>query len=164
MTGLPDPVRVAIDTNVLVYSLDAGAPDRPDPRTAQARALLAQLRDNPAVQVVVPVQVSLELGHVLVRKLAWPAARYRDLLDALTQWIEFSATDLAACHAALELVATRKLQVFDAAIVSVAKAAGCSVLLSEDMQDRARYGTLTVLNPFLEANAATLGEILTTVH
>lgn len=61
-------------------------------------------------------------------------------------------------------MAARKLQVFDAVIVSVAKGAGCSVLLSEDMQDRARFGALTVLNPFAEANAAALAAILTTVH
>ncbi len=164
MTRLPDPVRIAIDTNVLVYSLDGDAPDRDDTRPAQARALLAQLRDNPGIQVVVPVQVSLELGHVLIRKLAWPPDRYRDLLDALAHWIEFSPTDLASSHAALKLVAARKLQVFDAVIVCVARSAGCSILLSEDMQDRARFGALTVLNPFAEANAATLRAILTTVH
>jgi predicted nucleic acid-binding protein len=44
--------------------------------------------------------------------------------------------------------------VFDARLLAVCNAHGCTHLLSEDLQDGARYGGVTVVDPFHPANAA----------
>jgi predicted nucleic acid-binding protein len=37
---------------------------------------------------------------------------------------------------------------------------GCDYLLSEDLQDGAQYGGVTVINPFNAANAPLIGQLL----
>jgi predicted nucleic acid-binding protein len=46
---------------------------------------------------------------------------------------------------------------WDALIVAAAQVAGCTYLLSEDMQDGQHYGAVTVVNPFLHDVTAVLG-------
>lgn len=50
--------------------------------------------------------------------------------------------------AALDLVASRGLQVWDAVILAAAAEANCGVLLSEYTQHGFTWGGVTVVNPF----------------
>jgi predicted nucleic acid-binding protein len=52
---------------------------------------------------------------------------------------------------AADLAATHQLDIWDAVILSAASAAGCSLLLSEDLQDGFIWGGVTVVNPFAES-------------
>ena len=45
-----------------------------------------------------------------------------------------------------------KLQFFDALIVAGAERANCDTVYSEDMTDGARYGKVTIVNPFKVGN------------
>jgi predicted nucleic acid-binding protein len=57
-----------------------------------------------------------------------------------------------AIHArAVILARERELSVYDALIVAAAQDAGCQLLLTEDLQDGQKFGTLTVENPFRRA-------------
>ncbi len=49
---------------------------------------------------------------------------------------------------ALDLATDHKLQFWDALIVATAASSGCSLLLSEDMQDGFAWRGITVVNPF----------------
>jgi predicted nucleic acid-binding protein len=55
-------------------------------------------------------------------------------------------------EAALEIAQRDRLSFYDALIVAAALEAGCSTLLTEDMQDgRVIDGRLTIQNPFAQA-------------
>ncbi len=49
---------------------------------------------------------------------------------------------------ALDIQNAHDLQFFDALLVACAESAGCDILFSEDMADGAKYGSITVRNPF----------------
>ena len=129
---------VFIDTNVLVY---AAAKD--DPRADIATALLAE-------GGTISVQVLNEFANVARRKLNWP---WEDVVDALAAFrvlcSEPIPLHLSMHQAALEIAQRDGLSFYDALIVASALEAGCSTLLSEDMQDgRTIAGRLTIRNPF----------------
>jgi predicted nucleic acid-binding protein len=57
---------------------------------------------------------------------------------------------LAASEAARRLAAEHDVSLYDAFIIAAASEAGCSVLLSEEMQAGRSFGTLMIVNPFAE--------------
>jgi predicted nucleic acid-binding protein len=66
-------------------------------------------------------------------------------------WIErFSIQDLTVSilNTALEIKAATRLSYWDAAIVSAARALGCTELLSEDMSHGRKIAGVTIVNPF----------------
>jgi predicted nucleic acid-binding protein len=129
---------VFLDTKVLVY---AAAKD--DPRAAIATALLAKGGR-------ISVQVLNEFASVARRKLNWP---WPDIAEALSAFRILCPDPLpltvATNEAALEIAERDGIGFYDSLIVASAIEAGCTTLLSEDMQDgRAIVGTLTIQNPF----------------
>jgi predicted nucleic acid-binding protein len=134
-------VKVALDTNVLVYAEGVG--------TAERRATaLDVVRRLPPEAVVLPVQVLGELFNVLVRK----AGRSRaDARAAVLNWCDafpLIETSPVALLSATDLAANHQLGIWDAVVLSAAAEGACRLLLSEDMQDGLTCGGVTVTNPF----------------
>ena len=132
---------IALDTNVLVYAEGFG--DTWKVRCAEGTSIAL-----PPDRVVIPVQVLAELYRVLVRKgrLASDDARVRVL-----RWQAAFSTapyDASILRQAIDMAVAHGHQIFDALIISVAAAAGCDVLLSEDMQDGATFAGVMIVNPF----------------
>jgi predicted nucleic acid-binding protein len=134
-------MRIALDTNILVYV--EGVND--DARRDSALAIVRRLS---GMEMLVPVQALGELFHVLTRKARWPAetARssvlsWRDLFSPIetTQAILLSAMDIAVDH---------RFRIRDAVIVAAAAEAGCRLLLSEDMHEGFVWRGMTIVNPF----------------
>ncbi len=158
-----DRVRIALDTNVLVYAAQHGdAPN--DPRPRQARSLFARIAASPAVEAVVPAQVLLEFSKVLAVKMKVDAGVVVAELDRVASLFLVSPTDASVAREALTLSLGHGFQVFDAAVVVSSRQAGCVLLLSEDMQDRRRVGGLMIANPFLPSNAGLLDSYLVRPH
>lgn len=148
-------MRLALDTNVLAYAegVNGGA----------ARKIALDLIANlPEDGTFVPVQALGELFHVLVRK----ASRSPDrVYAAILSWqdafplIETSPTVL---FAAADLATRHHLSIWDSVILSASAAAGCRLLLSEDLQEGFTWSGVTVINPFAkerhELLSAALGE------
>jgi predicted nucleic acid-binding protein len=133
-------VRLAVDTNVLVYAENVDTDERRD----HALDLLGRL---PRADVVLPVQVLGELFNVLTRKALRPRAAAR---EALLSWIQlFAITDTTSevMIMATDLAADHSVPIWDAVILSAASAADCRLLLSEDFQDGFTWGGVTVTNP-----------------
>lgn len=129
---------VFFDSNVLIYTLAAG-----DSRQAVALDLLAQGGS-------ISVQVLNEVANVARRKLdlSWP-----DIAGALAALRQLCpapvALTLATHESALALAARYRVAFCDALILATALEAGCTTLLSEDLQDgQIIEGRLTVRNPF----------------
>ena len=94
-------------------------------------------------------------GCFLDTNQATRASRAQPLADA-------QARDLIACWSrfvvqpitwevlqrALDLRELHPVSYWDAAILAASEASGCSLLLSEDLSDGERYGSVLVRNPF----------------
>lgn len=146
-------MRVALDTNVLAYAEGVnGAPRR--------KAALEIIGHLPAETTFVPVQVLGELFHVLVRKAQWePKAALKGILswqDTFT----LIETSSAVLFTASELSVNHNIHIWDAVVLSAAAAAGCRLLLSEDLHAGFTWNGVTVVNPFAEPKNALLTELL----
>ena len=130
-----------LDTNILVYAtLDDEAQD---PRSAIAKALISE-------GGAISIQVLNEFAHVTHRKLkhSWPEISlaiedFRELLD------EPRPLTVATHEAALKIADRDGFSFYDSLIVASALEAGCSTLLSEDMQSGRVVDGLTIRNPFV---------------
>ena len=146
--------RFTLDTNVLVYSVDAR-----DPRK-QALALdiirASVIRDCPlALQAI----AEFHAAATAKLRLRTDDARQRSL--QLLKSFETFAHSASAVRAALAESAKSRLSFWDAVLLASAAEAGCSVMLSEDMQDGARFGSIAICNPFGKSGLSSLArEIL----
>lgn len=135
--------RSFIDTNVLIY---AEATDSPLKQRA-ALALLKRLYEE--AQGVLSTQVLQEYCNVALKKLKLPAAHVREQLDLFEQFEVVQVTP-AIIHAGLDLHQTRSVSFFDAIVLASAHAAGCNVLLSEDMNAGEVIAGVKIVNPFAD--------------
>ena len=132
-------IKVALDSNVLVYAHELDDPQK------QQRAV-DLLDDYP----IVSSQVVSEYLNVLRRKL--PGAKDATLHTA---WLILSKTQLVMVGLDTILLAKRltrryQFQLFDSIIVASAIQSGCNILYSEDMQDGMLVeDSFSIVNPFL---------------
>lgn len=134
--------RAFLDTNVLVYAVDEGEPEK----QAVARNLLESAGEN---EFVLSTQVLGEFYVVVTRKLEVPlseeiAAQAVDLLGA----VAVVPTDAGLVKAAIRIGRRSQISYWDALVVAAAEAAGCERLLSEDLGDGQSIGEVRVENPF----------------
>ncbi|MEI8168048.1 MAG: PIN domain-containing protein [Rhodoferax sp.] len=133
--------RSFIDTNVLIY---AEAGDAPAKQHA-ALALLKQLYEG--MDGVLSTQVLQEYCNVALKKLKLPPQHIRAQLDLYEQFEVVQVTP-AVIRAGLDLHQTRSVAFYDALIMASAQLAGCSVLLSEDMNVGETMAGVRIVNPF----------------
>ncbi|MGI8930937.1 MAG: PIN domain-containing protein [Sphingomicrobium sp.] len=147
-------MRVAIDTNILVYAFIRDE----DSRHALAADLLirAALAD-----AVLPAQVLGEFINVIRRKFA----HYAD--DAAEQMALWSATfgivptTEAEVLRGARFAVRHQLQSWDAIIWQASVSAGADYLLSEDLHNGLSIEGLTAVDPFNPANGALIDALLT---
>jgi predicted nucleic acid-binding protein len=139
-------VKTFIDTNVLVYAHDADA----GARHAAAKALLAELWDNRNGSL--STQVLQEFYAVVTRKFKppMPRAKARAIVAAYAEWCDI-ATEPQLIVAASRLEEEHTLSFWDSLIVQAAIHSGADRILSEDLQDGRRFGSVTIENPFPKA-------------
>ena len=135
--------RVFLDTNVLVYLFDADAPVK----QRQARAAIAAIHPG---ELVISTQILLEFFVVVTRKLAVPrtAAEAEEDVRQLCAHTVVS-TDAALVQKAIATSRTHQLSVWDALVIEAASGAGCSRLLTEDLQHGQTLRGVRVENPFV---------------
>jgi predicted nucleic acid-binding protein len=133
--------RFTLDTNVLVYALDA----REASKHKAAIEILAAAR---MVDCVLTNQSLAEFYAVATRRLRMPP---RIAADQVRDWLDLfesaPATRTALRSAVVEAEAGR-FSFWDALLLSAADEAGCAVVLSEDMGEGARLGEVVVRSPF----------------
>lgn len=129
-----------LDTNVVVYAYDVADPAK------QARSISVL---EAGQRLVVSTQVLLEAWWVLTRRLAEPLSEHdaSEVIDTLSR-LPVVHTDPELVRRAIRTARSSQLAVWDALIIEAAKSAGCSRLLSEDLQDGHDYGGVIVENPF----------------
>ena len=135
---------VFVDTNVLVYAYDAGEPLKQPVACHWLERLWREQAGRTSIQVLSEYYVTLtrKIKPALDPTEAWD--HVRDLLTWNPQPV-----DAALLARGREVEARYRLSWWDSLIVAAAQLQDCAILLSEDMQDRAIYGSVTVRNPFV---------------
>ena len=136
--------RFFLDTNVFVYSFDAGSPKK----AAQSARLIKSAIETRGG--IVSYQVVQEFFNVALRRFAKPMST----ADA-EQYLSTTFRPLLSVHSspalygeALRIGARFRLAWYDSLIVASAIEGQCDVLYSEDFQDGQEFGSLVVSNPF----------------
>lgn len=143
---------VFVDTNVFVYARE---PEEAPKRT-RAREWLEilwrEMRGRTSIQVLNEYYslLTLRAKFRVSREVAWDDVR--ELLEWKPQ--ELDSEVLTRAH---EIEGRHQLNWWDCLIVAAAQSQGCALLLTEDLQDKANYGGVTVRNPFLLAVAEEAG-------
>jgi predicted nucleic acid-binding protein len=134
--------RSFIDTNILVYSDDADATEK----CASSVSLLeTAMRTRFGV---ISTQVLQEYFVASTRKLGVnpSIAKTRVQFFAKLDVVQISADDVLS---AIDLHRLHSLSFWDSLILHAAKKAGCSVLLTEDMNHGQKIEGIRIHNPFL---------------
>ena len=135
-----------VDTNILVYvhDLSAGA------KCSRAQELTSELWDSG--KGVVSTQVLQELYIALRRrlKIAVSIADAAEILRDYFQW-EVVVNNRDSIIRAAELEARYKISFWDGLILQAAERAGAELMYSEDLSHGQMYGSVRVLNPFLDS-------------
>ncbi len=130
--------KVALDTNILVYSFDP-------------QSFKSKIADNLiAEQPIIPAQVVSEFLNVSKRLLSIPKLDILKKCNLILRECNIIPTTQNVLNHAEKLIARYDLQLFDSIIVASAIEANCTILYSEDMQHGfVVEGTLTIINPFI---------------
>ena len=131
-----------LDTNVFIYLFD----DTDAHKRSVAERLVSDALASG--RSVVGFQVVQEALNVITRKLGASTDDARRFLEAVLDplWHIGPSSELYA--SAIDLRGRFGFSFYDALIVASALAAGCTRLLSEDLQHGQRVGDLTIIDPF----------------
>lgn len=138
---MPAADLLFVDTNILLYAVDATAPRK----QATAEALLDQLWRDGSGRT--SWQVLHEFYVNATRKMDLPKSAARGAVEAFALWQPVGSS-LDLIHSAWSLVDSASLNYWDALIVAAALRSGCRWLLTEDLQHGRAFGALRVRNPF----------------
>ncbi|MGB8580592.1 MAG: PIN domain-containing protein [Candidatus Sulfotelmatobacter sp.] len=134
-------MRLALDTNILAYAEGVNG-------AAKKKSALDIIQKLPPESTFLPVQVIGELFHVLVRKTGRTPERARAALLSWQDAFPLIETSPAIMLAAADLAVHHHFSIWDAVIFSAAAAAGCRLLLTEDLNSGFTWSGVTVTNPF----------------
>lgn len=143
---MTDPVFV--DTNVFLYARDAGEPVKRPRAVSWLEHLWAERLGRTSMQVLSEyyVNATRKLDPGLSPDEAW------DDVEMLLTWNPLPI-DALLLQTGREIERRHRLSWWDSLIVGAARLQGCSLLLSEDLQDGAVIGGVTVRSPFSVAVA-----------
>ena len=133
--------RSFFDTNVLVYADDKAAPAK------QRRALDLIAEHRRTKTGVVSLQVLQEYFVTVTRKLHLDPRIARRKVELIAEF-DVASPEVADILAAIDLHRLHGVSFWDALVLRAAKQAGCSILLSEDMQGNREIDGVQIVNPF----------------
>ena len=131
-----------VDTNVLLYAISR-EPDERD-KAARANEILA------AGDIGLSVQVLQEFYVQSTRGNRADAITHDQAAGLVEAWCRFpvQVTDLDLMRAAMATRHRFGISYWDAAILEAGRMLGCSVVLSEDLDDATDYDGIRVEDPF----------------
>lgn len=131
-----------LDSNILIYTDDHDALEK------QAIALALVEAGQRNRDTFVSTQVLEEYFSATTKKLKVSAeiARAKIELFAQLHVVQISVEDVLA---AIDLHRLHRISFWDALLVQSARRAGCTTLLTEDLQDGRRFDGVLIRNPFV---------------
>lgn len=134
-------MRIALDTNILVYAEGVNEEDR-------KRRAHEVLQEFATADLLVPAQALAELFTVLTRKAHWQAVTARAAVLAWRDACLVADTTTAVLMEAMDLTAIHQYSLWDSLMLAAAAQTGCKALLSEDMQAGFVWRGVEIRNPF----------------
>ncbi len=137
-----------VDTNILMYAHDKSA----GPKHQRARSLVEDLWHSRSG--VISTQVLQEMCVNLRRKAGIPLdlRATRDLVIDYLSW-HVVVNGPESVVEALDLEERYQISFWDALVIRAAQASGAEVLYSEDLSHGRQYGSVRVMNPFINGQA-----------
>ena len=131
-----------VDTNVLLYAVST------DPAEAEKAALANGVLASR--EIALSVQVLQEFYVQATRTSRRDALDHALAVELVESFLRFPTVEVsvAVMRAALRTSKRYGVSYWDAAIIEAARAAGCSVVLTEDLGDGQDYGGVRVEDPF----------------
>ena len=136
---------VFVDTSVLLYAVDASEPEK----RPVANDWLQRLWDGRAGRLSVQVLHEFYVNATRL-KVGLEPAEARAAIEALAAWNPLS-NDPALINSAWDIEDRFGFSFWDSLIVAAAPRAGCTHVLTEDLQDGQVIDGLTVVDPFLHS-------------
>ena len=137
--------RFFLDTNIFVYSFDPSSARKSE---ESGRLINQALTTGKGV---ISYQVVQEFFNVAYRRFPEPMhlEQAEQFLSSVLRplWAVYSSP--ALCLRALQILERFRLQWCDALIVASAQEAKCGILYSEGFQNRQKFDSLEIRNPFL---------------
>jgi predicted nucleic acid-binding protein len=134
-----------VETNVLLYSISRNPAERG--KAARANEIIA------AGDIGLSVQVLQEFYVQSTRASRADAITHDQAAGLVEAWCRFpvQVTSVEVMRAALATRVRFGISYWDAAILEAGRALGCSVVLSEDLDDSTDYDGIHVEDPFRHA-------------
>ncbi|MFH1351696.1 MAG: PIN domain-containing protein [Pseudomonadota bacterium] len=135
--------KVFIDSNIIVYAYDSHEPAK----QTKAQALLTSaIKEESAM---LSVQVLGEFFVVVTRRIKNPlSVDEAEKIVNILATLPVSEIDLSLVRRAIETQKEYGISYWDSLIISTAKRAGCTKVLSEDLNEGQIYNNVLVENPF----------------
>jgi predicted nucleic acid-binding protein len=139
--------RFTLDTNILVYSVDGQAGWRQ--QVALQIIELAVLAD-----CWLTLQSLSEFYAVATKKRMMPRERAAETARIWLDLFPSATASEATVRTALVAASTGRASYWDALLVATAAAAGCAVVLTEDLSDGGSLHGIRAVNPFADGDLA----------
>jgi predicted nucleic acid-binding protein len=145
--------RFTLDTNILVYSVDAEADVR--------REIAGEIIERAVVgNCWLTLQAVSEVYAAVTRKRVIPRDRAASLANSWLDLFPIASATVAATRVALAASATGHASYWDALLIATAFEAGCAAILTEDLADASTLHGVRILNPFA---GGTISEVVLTL-
>ena len=145
MTGLAEtmPNRDFFDTNILIYAADRSEPEK----QFQARRLLNSAIENETGTL--SVQVLGEFFSVVTRRIPDPLS-VEEAEEAIHRMAVLPVVELdwLLVRRAIDTHKEYGISYWDSLIVAAAERAGCTRIISEDLNSGQSYHGIAVVDPF----------------
>ena len=136
MTG-----KCFVDTNVFVYLFT-----KTDPKKREKCYSIFK-KAGKQTQFVVSTQVIKEFSSVMLSKFNMPPLELKSTIDTITEF-EVIETHVNLIKTAIDIRTLNQLSFWDSLIISAAKSANCTMVLTEDMNDGQVIEGLKIQSPF----------------
>ena len=145
MTGLADtmPNRDFFDSNILIYAADRSEPEK----QFQARRRLNSAIENETGTL--SVQVLGEFFSVVTKRIPNPlSVEEAEAIIERTAVLPVVELDWSLVRRAIDTHKEYGISYWDSLIVAAAEKAGCTRIISEDLNSGQSYHGITVVDPF----------------
>ena len=131
-----------IDTNILLYAISSDPGEKE--KTIKAKAILG------GAALALSVQVLQEFYVQATRPTRPDPLNHQEAAVLIQHWLRFHVVELSVpvMQTALRIKDRYQTSYWDAAILAAATTAGCTELLSEDLNPGQSYDGIRVINPF----------------
>ena len=135
--------RFTFDTNILVYAVDLD-------ETIKREDTQSIITSAARCDCILTVQVLAEFFRATTRKRLLDYTRASRLVKDWLDTFETVSVNDSTLTEETDTTTNKKISFWNSMILATARQNGCSVLLSENMQDEQQFGDIEILNPFSE--------------